>query len=175
MIEWIKGPWKLLLAVAILAVSIKWLVLPGAGIAMHSGTIDRGQAEMNARMKPIDGTITRVTGKLSDSLERRTYSYTTEFEARPPGRTTALHGASMIHSVRLPANQDVPPGMPKQGDAIRLWYDPESDYLTTAEPGSHDIPALWIGLVLLGLGVVGVVIAGILVKLSIRRPISAPG
>lgn len=170
MIEWIKGPWKLLLAVAILAVSIKWLVLPGAGIAIHSGTIDRGQAELNARLQPIEGTITRVTGKLSDSYERRTYIYTTEFEARPPGRTTALHGASMLNSVRLKASQNVPPDLPKQGDRIRLWFDPESDYLTTSEPFSHEIPALWIGLVLLGLGVVGVVIAGVLVRLAIRRP-----
>ena len=174
MIEWIKGPWKLLLAVAIIAVSLKWLVLPGAGIAMHASTIDRGQAELNARMKPIDGTITRVTGKLSDSFERRTYSYTVEYEATPPGRALPLHGASMLNSVRLKANEVVPPGMPKQGEVAHLWYDPEGEYLTPSEPGPQEISALWIGLVLLGLGAVGLVIAAVLIKLSIRRPPRAP-
>ena len=174
MIDWIKGPWKLLLAIALLAVSIKWLVYPGAMIAAHSGTIDSDQAAMQARMKPIDGTVTRVAGKLADSFERRTYSYTIEYEARPSERATALHGASLLHTARLQANETVAPGMPRAGDAMKLWYDPESGYLSDTEPGTYDVPALWIGLVLLGLGLVGVVIAAILVKLSIRRPTRAP-
>jgi hypothetical protein len=173
-IGWIQGPWKLLLAVAILAVSVKWLVLPGIVIAAHSGTIDSDQAAMRARMKPIDGTVTRVAGKLSDSSVRRTYSNSVEFEARPADRATALHGASLVASVRLKANQDEPPGLAKAGDTIKLWYDPETGYLSDSEPGAY-VPALWIGLVLLGLGLVGAAIAAILVKLSIRRPTRAPG
>ena len=173
MIDWIKGPWKLLVAVAIVAVSLKWLVLPGAGIAIHSGTIDRGQAELAARMKPIGGTITRVDGKLEASFERRTYAWTEYFEARAPERSVPMQGHGSSNSVRLKASEVAPPGLRKPGDAIQLWYDPEGDYLTDVEPASHDIPALWIGLILLGIGVIGLVIAAILLRLAIRRPATA--
>ncbi len=53
MIEWIRSPIKLLLAVVILAVTFKWLVIPGVGITMHSGTIDRDVEAVEARLVPV--------------------------------------------------------------------------------------------------------------------------
>ncbi|MBA3464435.1 MAG: hypothetical protein H0T46_31075 [Deltaproteobacteria bacterium] len=176
MIEWIRSPIKLLVAIVILAVTLKWLVIPGAFIAMESGTIDRDLEAIQARRVSVGGKIVAVDGAFDTSSDRTFYVYTPTYEARVPHRPEALRAVGMRTSIRVQRGSvEVPASTPKVGDAATLWYDPMGSYVTPIQPSGKTISALWIGLVLLGLGVIGLVITGVLVRLAIRRPTRAPG
>ena len=176
MIDWIRSPIKLIAAVVILAVTLKWLVIPGAVIAMNAGTIDRDQEAIDARLVSVAGRIAAVDGTFDTSDGRTFYAYTPTYEARVPHRPEALRAVGLPTSITVPSGSlAIPAGVPKVGDAVKLWYDPMGTYLTWIEPGGKAISALWIGLVLLGLGVIGLVISAVLIRLAIRRPTHAPG
>lgn len=176
MIEWIRSPIKLILAVVLLVVTLKWLVIPGAVIAMKSGTIDRDQAELDARLVSVAGQIVAVDGKFDTSDGRTFYVYTPTYEARVPQAPQTLRTVGMVTSVKVQSGAHVVPArVPKVGDTATLWYDPKGTYVTWIDPSGKVVSALWIGLVLLGLGVIGLVISAVLIRLAIRRPTQAPG
>lgn len=176
MIEWVRSPVKLAIALVIAAVAITWLVVPGAGLAIHARRLDREQAAFQARLQPIAGEVIRVELREADDGRRLFLHPTLTYQAQPPERPAPLTGTSTSGSVRIHRHGEVPPGTPKPGDAIALWYDPQSAYLTDADPRGGTVSARWIGLVLLGVGVLGLVLAVALAwsatgrALTSRRP-----
>jgi hypothetical protein len=175
-IEWIRSPIKLILAVVILTVTLKWLVIPGALIAMTSGTIDRDLEARDARLVSVTGEIVAIDGAFDTSDGRTYYRYTPTYQARVLHRPEPLRIVGLQTSITVPSGSlAVPAHVPKIGDPVPLWFDPMGTYLTWIDPSGTTISALWVGLVLLGLGAIGLVISAVLIRLAIRRPTRAPG
>ena len=176
MIDWIRSPIKLLVAVVVLAVTLKWLVIPGALIAVNAGTIDRHVEAIEARLVSVEGQIVSIAAGFATSDGRTYYRYTPTYEARVPDRADPLRVVGLQTSIKVRSGSTaVPPRVPKVGDPVTLWYDPTGTYATWIAPTGETGSVLWVGLVLLGVGVIGLVIAAVLIRLAIRRPTRAPG
>jgi hypothetical protein len=169
--EWIRSPAKLLLAIAILAVSAR-ILYPGILISLESGTIDQDLADRDARLLPIQGKVVSVTTHEDTGTHIHQIYLDSEvvYEAQVPGHATPLRPMTLGGRTQIAHHGELPPDLPKVGDPVTLWYDPESTYISTIKLDGEPITSLWLGLILVGLGVLGLVIAGVLVRLAIRRP-----
>jgi len=96
------------------------------------------------------------------------------YEAQVPGHAAPLRPMTTAGRTQIAHHGELPPDLAKVGDPVTLWYDPQSTYIATHKFEGTPITSLWLGLILVGLGVLGLVVSGVLVRLAIRRPTRGP-